>query len=130
MARAILIDTPNKRLQYIDIEDWHGIAPALDCRLFSRVVLQHDEDRKVDAALYVDDEGLLSNPNPNGYFRIGNYPQVLAGKGLIFVEDFDGETTYDVTGVMFRAVEAGVTYVDDPAPEDIEPKFEVYALNS
>lgn len=123
--KGILIDPSNKSVSNVEYDgNYKSIAPMIGAGsgLFCFVNLSSQ------ANLYLDDEGLLVNPNPHGYFRIGRYPQVLAGKGLVLgVGGEDGDEDADV---LFPAswLASQVEFIDDPAPEEIEPKIEVMPL--
>lgn len=65
--------------------DWKTIAPALGCDLFTVVEFNKEKD-----CVYVDDEGLLCNPQ--FFFSITGYPTPLAGKGIVAGTDDEGET--------------------------------------
>lgn len=117
--RAILIDPTNKSVTDVDYSgDYHDITKliAAESGLFATVRLFGIH------VMYVDDEGLLVNPNPNGYFRIEGYPGVLAGKGLIVGTTVDGDDTD--TFADLELVRNGVTFIDEPDADDIEPRME------
>lgn len=71
-------DHMNKRIAEAIGLDQHGLIT----RAF-RIDLHH--------ALFVDDEGLLIQPNPRGYFRFNG--AILAGRGLVLGNDQFGNTT-------------------------------------
>jgi hypothetical protein len=75
--KAILI-APDKEavVQAIDIDgELQTIRDWLDCHLIDCIRL--DERGNV---MYVDDEGYM---NKNYFFRFGEYPQPIAGRGLV-----------------------------------------------
>lgn len=81
--RALLID-PSKNIDEMitetQIETWRDIVPAIggECRFFD--VLNIDQDN----TLYVDDEGLVNGATESvGLFALRDYPQPLAGRGII-----------------------------------------------
>lgn len=118
--RAILIDPTTKTVSETEYSgDYHDITKliAAESGLFTVVRLSSSH------VMYVDDEGLLVNPNPNGYFRLEGYPTILAGKGLIVGSTPDGNDVE--TSIPVSVVEAVVTFVDNPDPEDIEPTITV-----
>lgn len=120
--RAILIDPTNQSVGEVDYNgDYQTIARWIGAEsgLFTLIRLGDEH------VLYVDDEGLLVRPNPNGYFRLAGFPQVLAGKGLIVGTDQAGEDTPATAKVP--DVKSVVTFIDNPAQEDIEPRIEVFA---
>jgi len=79
--------------------DYREIYDLIDCRTFTVVSIDEDND------LYVDDEGLLGVDNQR-YFRIKGLDWgTFAGKGLIMGHDDEGETTattYDLQEVIDR----------------------------
>lgn len=108
--RALLVDPKggmDNFITEIEIESWKDITPAIgdECRVFDSVRVDDDN------VLYVDDEGLLNGAVDRvGVFALRDYPQMLAGRGIIQGIDNDtGESTpctipladaYKVIGVM------------------------------
>lgn len=92
--RALLID-PSKDIDEfiteIDIESWKDITPTIggNCNVFDCVRVDDDH------TLYVDDEGLFNGAAQEpGCFALRDYPQPLAGRGVIQGIDNDtGEST-------------------------------------
>ena len=79
--QAILIDPTAKEVQFVTLACGNdgevklsAIYESMDCSCVTRYRLADDAD------LILDDEGLLKE---NYGFRIGDYPQVFAGKALI-----------------------------------------------
>lgn len=87
--KLILIDPSTKSVSEVEYDGaYKTLAALLGCSLLDSVRLNGvDGDR-----LFVDDEGLLTNPNPFGYFRIAGYPGMLAGKALAVGIDDEGDT--------------------------------------
>lgn len=83
--KAFLI---NPTLQTIEEVDYSGnikyIYRLLDCKAFDVVSIDADND------LYIDDEGLLVNPDFQDYFAFNG--GLFAGKGLILGCDTKGNT--------------------------------------
>lgn len=86
---AYLIDPENRMiLKTTWDENWRSIAPMIEARLFDVVEFNGDTGDSV----FVDDEGLFVD-NPK-FFSIGDYPGMLAGKGLVLGgPDDEGKTT-------------------------------------
>ncbi len=83
MTRAYLIDPFEKTLAEIDYDNnFRSIYTLIEAELFTAVVLNANQD-----CVYIDDEGLLK---PNAFFQIQNYPNLLAGKGLVLGTDSEG----------------------------------------
>lgn len=130
--RAILIDPSTKTITEVEYElkgDDGGyyamralVAPPTG--LIECVRLSKEVD------LFIDEEGLLCNgPHPYGYFKIGTFPQVLAGRGLLVgAPDYEGNCTGLPADLTVAMVTTMTQFIDNPAPEDIEPHFEVREL--
>lgn len=117
MAKGILIDPIARTVTAVEVND--GIAEQLGCQWFDIARWAPGED------LYVDDEGLLTYPNPRGYFSVGG--ALFAGRGLLLGTDRSGEavdTSYDVERVT-RIVE----WVDTPPQTAVEPSFTFVPLD-
>jgi len=81
--KAILIDPFDQCVSEVDFNgDYKEIHNLLNCTAFDCVRLDETND------MFVDDEGLLKNPNR--YFKYRK--QVLAGMGLILAHDNEGES--------------------------------------
>lgn len=122
--KAYLIDPTKKAVEQIDYDGDGAKIPALigaTSGVFAAVRLPDDH------VAYVDDEGLLVSPNPNGYFHLLGIPQVFAGKALVVGTGPDGE---DIEPTLpLRMFELVTSFIDNPAPESIEPKMEVMSLD-
>lgn len=89
--RAILIDTPNKKLTQIDfVGDYKQICELIKSDLMCAVNIDDNN------TIYLDDEGLI-NGNPHGWFLIAGYPQPLRGYGLILGLDYNTGENVDTT---------------------------------
>lgn len=114
--QGILIDPSRRRVEAVDVlkDTYKRIPEMLGCRLMTRVGVSEASDgsgRGDD--LWLDDEGLLTDPNPYGYFRLRSVdgqrvtPGVYAGRGLILAHDGEGESvgTALTVGDVFPTVE-------------------------
>ncbi len=80
--KAIVIDSENKKVYEISYDGTlEHLYKLIDCRCFTCVELSNGD------TLYVDDEGLYGNPR--NFFTIDNYPQPLAGNGVILGTDHE-----------------------------------------
>lgn len=75
MYNAILIDPLNKS---VTIQNFRSsqVCSLIDANLLDKVSLPNDN------TLWINDEGFLVEQNI-GYFKLANYPNIFAGKGLI-----------------------------------------------
>jgi hypothetical protein len=88
--KAIKIDVTQQNVYIIDIENaLEPIYNALECDSFSVVHVRENND-----ALYIDDEGLLKDPDQvQGAFAFSDYPyQTLFGHGLFIGTDWEGDS--------------------------------------
>lgn len=82
--KAILIDSENRTIKEVDHPGGiDSIYKYLNCDCFAVITLSEQE------GIYVDDEGLLHDPQH--FFKFVNYPQPIAGNGLVVGVDSDGE---------------------------------------
>lgn len=102
MKKAILIDAVNQTIEETTIDTWQDIAPAIGCEWFTIVHVDVKND------LYVDDEGLLHNPQ--NFILLDGYPQPLAGSGLILGSTPDGNSCD--TSLTVEQVQAKVKFLD------------------
>lgn len=130
--RAIFIDARNKTVEEIVMptgkaeDDWRRIREKLECTYIDRVGLT-GLGLNGRETLWIDDEGLLVQPNPIGYFAIRSWDgdgrvSIIAGHGLILGTtnigtDTDSELDVDL-------VRANVRFLgyEDLGPEQLEPK--------
>lgn len=98
--KAILIDPETKTISEVDYSgDYKDIYKLIDCQNFTVIQLDFFADETAES-LYIDDEGLLNEPEH--FFIWKDYHQPLAGKGLILGTDAEGDsrsTTLDLTYV-------------------------------
>ena len=84
--KALLINSKTCSVTQIEIgEHFTEISKAIDCDVFAAPHTLENND-----TLYVDDEGLLKNPE--NFFLLDSYPQPIAGNGLILGCDHEGES--------------------------------------
>ena len=88
----------------VDVKDGSGIEDiyrhlGVDCFDLARINRHGD-------AVFVDDEGLLKDPEY--FFAIEGYPEKLAGRGLVLGCDARGETVSPVAS--FDSVKRGVKF--------------------
>lgn len=83
---AILIDPFNKTItEVVWNGDFHHIYQLIDCETYDCARINRQGD-----AIFVDDEGLFKEEQC--FFKHDDYPQPLAGKGLILGCDAEGES--------------------------------------
>lgn len=118
--RAVLIDPATRTITEVSVPDESkrhlpAMYAHLGCSCVDVVRLSPDED------MWIDDEGLISYPNPRGYFRLGG--AVFAGAGLILGNDGKG----DITGSGLSPMRLWylVEWLDTPAESDVEPSISV-----
>lgn len=124
---AILIKPNDRSIETVEIQsngdDWQDIRKLLECEYIDRANVGYYE------LLWVDDEGLLTNPNPNGYFQLLNDAglpvRTFAGNGLLLGTDPAGNSVS--TKLSLEVVRQHVAFIEhaDIDPDDIEPKFTV-----
>lgn len=124
--RALLIDPTTKSVEEIDYRPGpKAAAKAINAAsglICVGAYLPHDN------VMFVDDEGRLVNPNPNGYFTLRGFEStVFCGKGLVVGTN---ERTGDDApcNLDLEAFRRNVTYIDEPDPVSIEPSCEVMSL--
>lgn len=103
MKKAILIDAINRTITETTINIWSEIAPKIGCDLLTIVQIDAKND------LYVDDEGLLKNPE--NFILFDGYPQPLAGSGLILGSNHRTGESCD-TSLTVEQVKAKVRFLD------------------
>lgn len=89
--RAILINPLEQSITEVEYNgDFRNIYEHLKCDTFDVVRLNNKDD------VFVDDNGLLTFPNPHGYFiwmrEDGKPYGPLAGRGLILGLNHEGES--------------------------------------
>lgn len=124
--RGIFIDAAKKEVREIDLphesreSDWRWIRDRLECQYIDRAPYDRNE------TLWIDDEGLLVQPNPHGYFQI-MLPHlgrvgIFAGHGLILgttPSGFDTDSRLDIEEVRANVRFLGI---EDLGPDQLEPK--------
>lgn len=104
--RAILINPVDRTIKEVTYNgDYREINNHVECSIFTIVRLGTDNDD----VLFLDDCGLLTVPNPNGYFMIVGYPSPLAGKALVLATDRQGESVG--TDLPLEYLKARVTFL-------------------
>ncbi len=90
MSRGILIDTENRTITEVEVvrneegSQLPSIYNHVKCSIVEVVTYNDEND------VYVDEEGLLNVNEDTKFFKLKNYPQPIAGNGLIM--GFDDET--------------------------------------
>lgn len=85
--QAILIDPYKEELRAVEYNgDYKQIYEHIKADCFTLVRLANDDD------VFVDDEGLLKVTPETKFFMLRDYPQPLAGYGLILGNDEEGES--------------------------------------
>jgi hypothetical protein len=89
--KAILIDAENREVREVEVSSWKDYAPLIKCDCFTVAMYFGDEtEERSQNVIYVDDEGLLTDPKHFFVFEGGHQP--FAGNGLILGTDHEGET--------------------------------------
>lgn len=91
LITGILIDPTAKSVTMVEVGRYPEWKKLIECDLITSVTLSID-DEGVHETLWLDDEGLINEKSNGPFFKIGSYPQPLAGKGIIFSTDTEGET--------------------------------------
>lgn len=83
MLKAVLIDPYKEEITDVEYDNssYKNIYPLIQCEIFTIVKLADEDD------VFVDDEGLLKVNNETKFFMLKDYPQPLAGYGLIVGAD-------------------------------------------
>ena len=115
--KAILIDPLDQSVSEVDYNgDYKALYNLLNCRTFDCVRIDDTND------MYVDDEGLLKNPNR--YFKYGQ--QTLAGMGLILAHNDEGESV----GTTLSSAEVFEKVEFLPEGHVEEPYMEFFPIRS
>jgi hypothetical protein len=122
-TRGILIDPHTKTITevVVDGDVVEGLCTLIDCHDVQRVSLGLVD--AIQQYLWVDEEGILVDWDKQAFFSIGNYPHPLAGRGVIFASNDEGETISTELTVSF--VEHVVRWLDRhgvviPAPVSVQ----------
>lgn len=135
LIRGILIDPTDKTVQSVLIHPG-TTAKAIGCEYITCVTISEGNGKwsGYGEDLWLDDEGLLVQPNPYGYFRLvseidGSVTPMYAGRGLILGFDNDGESVS--TKLSIADVFPTVEWIDfkDAIPEELEPAMTVTPLD-
>lgn len=124
--RAILVDPIAKTVTEVDcsghihdVDGVPGIYTLTDVNILTVVMLTH---RNLET-MYLDDEGLLKE---NHFFLFGEYPQPLAGKGLILGTDDSGDCAPSALSVEY--VKSRVAFLGGPQDMSHLATFEIYSF--
>ncbi len=103
--RALRINSAERKVEEIQINDWKDIAPAIgnECNTFTCPVIFENED-----AIYADDEGLY-HPFEGG-FMMKDWEYPIVGNAVIQGTDEEGESTEPLT--TKEELEAMIIWVD------------------
>lgn len=112
---AILIDPYFKKIEEIEYSgDWKDIKKLLQCDIFTTVYMPDTTDN-----IFVDDEGLYVENQK--YWQFAEYPQALAGMGLVLgCDDAGNSVSCEST---LEQVKAMIEWCPDGT--EVEPKFEI-----
>lgn len=84
---ALLIDPFTRTITEVEYSgNYQQIYDLIDCQTYDCARINKHGD-----AIFVDDEGLISE-KPQAFFLHKDYPQPLAGKGLVLGCDDEGES--------------------------------------
>ena len=88
--QAFLIDPVAKTVTPVEYSgNFHDIYKLTDCDTFDVARLNHGD------GIYIDDDGLFKDNQ--SFFVHADYPQPLAGKGLVLGVDDQGDSAAPVT---------------------------------
>ena len=121
MMQAILINPFDKTIEEVDYSgDWRDISSLLECDIFTTAYFADTPD-----SVYVDDEGLYVEDQ--ALFTIGDYPQPLAGRGLILGCNDEGDSVDCET--TLEEAKAMVKFVGNDPMGKPEPSFTVVGFD-
>lgn len=114
--RGYLIDPSTRTISTVNIppDNLAAIYRVCGWDCFDIIRLTARDD------LYVDDNGLLTYPNPQGYFQLGDH--TIAGRALVLGHDGNGESC-DASERVLDALRAAVRWLDTPDAESVEPRM-------
>ena len=119
--QAILINPFDKTIEEVDYSgDWRDISSLLECDIFTTAYFADTPD-----SVYVDDEGLYVEDQ--AFFTIGDYPQPLAGRGLILGCNDEGDSVDCKT--TLEEAKAMVTFLGNNPMAVPEPSFTVLSFD-
>jgi len=85
--RAILIDPVARTMTEVDYDgDYKSIYRLIDVDMFEVMQISDIE------SVFIDEEGLLKEPAPTHYFKIGDDGHPLSGKGLVLGVNDEGDS--------------------------------------
>ena len=90
--RGILIDPYTQLVTEVDTEPYPAWLKLLQVEAITSVRFGINEDTGQFEDLWVDDDGLITATEDTRYFKVANYDQPLAGRGIIFGTNPAGET--------------------------------------
>lgn len=118
---GILINPTDRTLSQVDVTDASAIGAVCGWQWFDIVAIARNAD------MFVDDEGLLSYPNPQGYFSLAG--QTFAGRALVLGRQMGDEgpeaCSLHLPELMHAILGANVEWLDTPPAEAVEPHFEI-----
>lgn len=121
MMQAILINPFDKTIEEIEYSgDWKDISSLLECDIFTTAYFDDTDD-----SVYVDDEGLYVEDQ--AFFTIGNYPQPLAGRGLILGCNDEGDSVDCKT--TLEEAKAMVEFLGNNPMGKPEAEFNVFSFD-
>jgi len=121
MMQAILINPFDKTIEEIEYSgDWKDISSLLECDIFTTAYFDDTTD-----SVFVDDEGLYVEDQ--AFFTIGDYPQPLAGRGLILGCNDEGDSVDCET--TLEEAKAMVTFLGNNPMAVPEPSFTVLSFD-
>lgn len=121
MMQAILINPFDKTIEEIEYSgDWRDISSLLECDIFTTAYFADTTD-----SVYIDDEGLYVEDQ--AFFTIGDYPQPLAGRGLILGCNDEGDSVDCET--TLEEAKAMVKFVGNDPMGKPEPSFTVVGFD-
>lgn len=121
--KGILIDPTNCTVEIVEGFDARGEKFLDEARKLINCQWIEFTYPHPTICMVVDEEGLLANPNPNGYFRLDGIDYTYAGKALLIGPNDDDGYNVDLnpTDQMLAKVRALVTFIVNPDEETITP---------
>ena len=126
--RGILIDPYQKSITEVHVGEYPAWKELIEVDMICAVTLHWYDDGSMET-LWIDDEGLLNEKNQGPFFSVTSHPQPLAGKGIIFKTDEQGETIS--TNLPVELVETFVAWrpgVKFTGMKQIEPHEEDHPI--
>lgn len=112
---AYLIDPFTRTITQVEYSgDYQEIYRLIGCDTFTCADINEYGD-----TVFVDDEGLI-NGKPQEFFLVADYPQPLAGKGLVLGTDQEGESVSP--SITLEQLKARIDWV----PSVFQMKIERY----